>query len=110
MKINCRWEMKVVAVRQRTAVAGTSATEKQAIAVARPRMTSTALMLDPPPELGLGRATKLTDAPSVCLAFTLTTGTFEACFFAGFRWTVCRAGFAFLVCACADPVRLVGVG
>ena len=90
----CRSDLKVATWRHGRALAGIKANEKQAIAIAKPRMSTRELRSNELLDFGPAWLWKLTDAPSVRCGANLTEGAFRGRASA-FRWTLWARILAF---------------
>ena len=75
----CRSDLKVATWRHGRALAGIKANEKQAVAIAKPRMSTRELTSNELVDFGPAWLRKLTDAPSVACGVNLTAGAFRGC-------------------------------
>ena len=83
----CRSNLKVATWRHGRALAGINANEKQAVAIAKPRMSRREPTSDEPVDFGPVWLEKLTDAPSVCCGVNVTAGALRGCRTGALRWT-----------------------
>ena len=74
----CRSDLKV-ATRHGRALLGIKANEKQAVAIAKPRMSARELTSSELLDFGPAWLRKLMDAPSVCCGVNLTAGASRGC-------------------------------
>src|SRR3954454_3910591 len=91
----CRSDLKVATCRHGRARAGIKANEKQAVAIAKPRMSTKELTSNELVEFEPAWLRKLTDAPSARWGVNLTAGAFRGCRAGAFRWTLCARILAF---------------
>ena len=91
----CRSDLKVATWRHGRALAGIKANEKQAVAIAKPRMSTRELTSNELVDFGPAWLRKLTDAPSVGCGVNLTAGAFPGCRAGAFRWTLWARILAF---------------
>jgi hypothetical protein len=91
----CRSNLKIATWRHGRALAGIKANEKQAVAIAKPRMSTRELTSDEPEDFGSVWLPKLTDAPSVCCGVSVTAGGFRRCWIGAFRCTLWARILAF---------------
>ena len=91
----CRSDLKVATWCHGSALAGIKANEKQAVAIAKPRMSTREPTSNELVDFGSAWLRKLTDAPSVACGVNLTAGAFRGCRAAAFRWTLWARILAF---------------
>ena len=91
----CRSDLKVATWCHRSALAGIKANEKQAVAIAKPRMRTRELTSNEVVDFGPTCLRKLRDAPSVRCGANLTAGAVCGCRAAAFRWTLWARILAF---------------
>jgi hypothetical protein len=91
----CRSDLKDATWRHRRALAGINANEKQAVAIAKPRMSTRELTSNELVDFGPAWLRKLTDAPSVACGVNLTAGAFRGCRAGVFPWTLWARILAF---------------
>ena len=84
----CRSDLKDATWRHGRALAGIKANEKQAVAIAKPRMSTRELMSNELVDFEPAWLRKLTDAPNVCCDVNLTAGAFRGCRAGAVRWAL----------------------
>ena len=104
----CRSDLKAATWRHGRALAGIKANEKQAIAIAKPRMSTRELTSNELVDFEPAWLRKLTDAPSVRCGVSLTTGAFRGCRAVAFRWTLRARILAFVGCTSAGCDTTLG--
>src|SRR5580765_251103 len=91
----CLSDLKVATWCHGSALAGIKANEKQAVAIAKPRMSTRELTSNELVDFGPAWLRKLRDAPSVPCGLNLTGGAVSGCRAAAFRWTLWARILAF---------------
>src|SRR6185295_1754812 len=84
----CRSDLKVASWRHGRALAGIKANEKQAVAIANPRMSTREVTSKELVDFEPACLRKLTDAPSVRCGVNLTAGAFRGCRAGASPWTL----------------------
>ena len=106
----CRSDLKVATWCHGSALAGIKANVKQAVAIAKPRMSTRELTSNELVDFGRPWLRKLTDAPSVCCGVNLTAGVVCGCRAAAFRWTLWARILAFFGCTLTGGDTTLGAG
>jgi len=106
----CRSDLKDATWCHGRALAGIKANEKQATAIAKPRMSTRELTSNELVAFGPAWLRKLTDAPRVPCGVNLTAGAFRGCRAGGFRWTLWARSLAFFGWTWAGCDTTLGAG
>jgi len=91
----CRSSLKVATGRHGRALTGIKANEKQAVAIAKPRMSRREPRSDELVGFGPVWREKLTDAPSACCGVNVGGAALRRCRAGAFRWTLWARILAF---------------
>src|SRR3954468_16931327 len=106
----CRSDLKAATWRHGRALAGIKANEKQAVAIAKPRISTKELASNELVDFEPVWLWKLTEAPSVRRGVNVTAGVFRGCRAGAFRWCLWTRILAFFGRTLAGREATLGAG